>query len=148
MRVGSVGQPHHYLLNEANHYGYTHYEQKRLINKRVEGEVLLQLQKVKGKNYLGELRYINLLWDGGNTLSSITYKKDKEMNLTSKETTRLQIVKIGDSVEEVGSLRFDIDLIDKYGNDVKFAVVILESISTDIMAINLLALKMNLKNSI
>ena len=68
------------------------------------------------------------------------------MNLISKGTTRLQIVKIGGNVEEVDSLRYDIDLIDKFGNNVRFTVMSLERISTDIRAVNLSALKNVFKN--
>ena len=98
-KVENCGQPHHYLLHEANHYGHSHYGQKQIIRKGEESEeVLLQLQKVEGKNSVGELRNINILWDGGSTLSFITGTKAKEMNLISKGTTRLQIVKIGGNV--------------------------------------------------
>ena len=65
-KVDNRGQPHHYLLHEANHYGHSHYGQKRIIRKGEESEeVLLQLQKVKGKNSVGELRNINIFMGWG-----------------------------------------------------------------------------------
>ena len=106
----------------------------------------MQLQKVRGKSVYGDLKNINVLWDGGSTLSFITCKKAKEMNLTSRGSIRLQIVKIGGVIEEIESLKYEIDLIDKYGNDVRFTVMSIAKISTDIVAVNSFVLKKVFKN--
>ena len=63
------------------------------------------------------------------------------MNLTSRGTVRLQIVKIGGIIEKIVSPRYEFDLRDKYGNDVRFTVMGIEKISRDIVAVNLPALK-------
>ena len=102
---------------------------------------MLQHQRVQGNTSSGEIRYINILWDGGSTLSFITCVKAKEMNLTSRGTVGLQIVKIGGIIEEIESPRYELDLRDKYGNDARFTVMGIEKISTDIVAVNLPALK-------
>ena len=65
------------------------------------------------------------------TLSFITCVKAKEMNLVSRWTVRLQIVKIGGIIEDIESPRYDMDLRDKYGNEVRFMVMGIEKISTD-----------------
>ena len=55
---------------------------------------------MKSRSWQGELKHVNIMWDGGSTLSFITFSKAKEMRLTDNGKVRLQIVKMGGAIEE------------------------------------------------
>ena len=77
-KVENCGRRHHNLLHGADHYGQSHHGQRQLISKNGEVEgVMLQLQRVQGNTSSGEIRYINILWDGGSTLSFLNCVKDE-----------------------------------------------------------------------
>ena len=72
-----------------------------------------------------------MLWDGGNTLSLITFQKAKKLQLQGQKV-RLQIVKIGGEIKEFVSCRYQQFLTDKDGESVNVEVLGIDSISTDI----------------
>ena len=78
---------------------------------------------------------MNLLWNGGSTLSFITFQQAKRLNLIG-EKVRIEIVKVGGVVEQLESLRYNLTLLDKAGLAVNVTVLGIERISSDIKAIN------------
>ena len=58
---------------------------------------------------------LNVLWDGGSTISLITFQKAKEMNLKGKPV-KLNVCKEGGSVENFDSFVYDVPLIDSDNN--------------------------------
>ena len=79
---------------------------------------------------------INVLWDAGSTLSFITFKKARELNLHSPKELQLQVVKVGGTIENVRSAKFKFVLVDKNGVQVNVTMLGIDKISTDILAIN------------
>ena len=80
--MDNCGQQHHYLLHEAIRSGQSNHGQQKYVEGG--GDVLLLLQRVKSRSLYGDLKHVNIMWDGGSTLSFITFSKAKEMKLTSK----------------------------------------------------------------
>ena len=74
---------------------------------------------------------VNVLWDGGSTLSMITFKKAKEMKLTGKKV-KLTIVKIGGVKEHINSYQYEVPLKDQAGETVHFQAYGIQRISTAI----------------
>ena len=102
--------PHHH---EAHASGISfHSEEVFSMAERRDTEILLQLQKLKGSKRGCNWTLLNTLWDGGSTLSFITFRQAKRMNL-SGQRLNLQIVKVGGAIEELESCRYDLALIDK-----------------------------------
>lgn len=136
-REDGCGKPHHRMLHEAHASGISfHSEEVFSLRKGADAEVLLQIQKLKGVKEGGKCSTLNTLWDGGSTLSFITFRKAKEMKLTGHKV-QLQIVKVGGTVEELESYRYNIGLMDKTNTVVTISVLGIERISTDIVSINI-----------
>ena len=47
-------------------------------------EILLQLQKLKGSKSGSNWTSLNTVWDGGSTLSFITFRQAERMNLSGR----------------------------------------------------------------
>jgi len=62
---------------------------------------------------------LNVLWDGGSTLSMITLNKARELKLTGKRV-QLTIVKVGGLKETTNSYQYEVPLKDKEGKTVLF----------------------------
>ena len=77
---------------------------------------------------------MNVLWDGGSTLSFITLRQAKKLKLTDRKVN-LQIVKVGGTVEELQSYGYDLALIDRSNRIVTASVLGTEQISTDMVPI-------------
>ena len=94
---------------------------------------LLQLMKVK----CGTGRDVNLntLWDGGSTLSMITFKKASEMQLKG-EKVALTIIKVGGEREDIRSYLYEVPLKDADGHIVHFCAYGIKKISTEIEKID------------
>ena len=88
---------HHNLLHNYESHGTANHHQSNpgyptsLINKR---SCLLQLMKVNTR----EERNVNVLWDGGATLSLITLKKAAALGLYGKKI-KLAVTKVGGTSE-------------------------------------------------
>ena len=63
------------------------------------------------------------------------------MRLNNKGKVRLQIVKMGGTIEEIDSFNYEIDLVDISGNDIRLSVMGVERISSNIRAINMNEIK-------
>ena len=94
-------------------------------------DTLLQLQVGKGQSRRENL---NVLWDGGSTLSFITFQKTKKLQ---GQKIRLQIVKIGGEIKQFDSRQYLLFLTDKYGESVNVEVLEIDSISTEIAEVKL-----------
>ena len=88
---------HHELLhlpaseNEIN----VELEAKNMGNPN-SGSCLPQLMKIPTESGSG----VNILWDGGSTLSLITFQKAKELGLSGK-SVRLAVTKVGGETAEL-----------------------------------------------
>lgn len=127
--------PHHRLLHEAHVSGVSFHGRERASTQTHEADILLQLQRVKGGKQGGKFTQLNVLWDGGSTLSFITFHQARKLRLTGHRV-RLQVVKVGGEVEELDSFRYDLVLVDKEGSSVTVSVLGIQRISTDIRAVN------------
>ena len=141
------GMHHHQLLHEAHASGIAFHGTRRqdLRNGR-DANILLQLQKVKTGKHGGRFTWLNLLWDGGSTLSFITFQQAKKLKLVG-EKVRLEIVKVGGVVEELESLRYSLALVDNAGSTITVSVLGIERISSDIKAVNVNGVIKKFKNT-
>ena len=96
------------------------------------GPCLLQVMKIKSSNDKDPL---NVLWDGGATISLITFDKAKELNLIG-ESVKLSVVKVGGSKLEMKSSVYTLPLIDQSGNSIQFQVYGMDKISSRINSID------------
>ena len=90
------------------------------------GPCLLQVMKIKSSNDKDPL---SVLWDGGATISLITFDKAKELNLVG-ESVKLSVVKVGGSKVEIQSSVYTLPLIDQSGNSIEFQVYGIDKISS------------------
>ena len=72
---------------------------------------------------------LNMLWDGGSTLSFITFQKAEELNLKGR-TIKLGIIAVGGSSSQIDSRLYDLQLIDKTGKVQTIEVYGMEKISS------------------
>ena len=93
---------------------------------------LLQVMKIKSSNDKDPL---NVLWDGGATISLITFDKAKELNLIG-ESVKLSVVEVGGSKVEIQSSVYALPLIDKSGNSIEFQVYGIDKISSCVNSID------------
>ena len=77
-----------------------------------------------------------MLWDGGSTLSFITYSLAKSFGLKGKPT-RLAVVVVGGHVTWVESQRYQVRLVDGTNEETNIEVFGIEKISSSINRINL-----------
>ena len=62
--------PHHQMLHEAHASGISFYNEEVFsMTESKDTEILLQLQKLKGSKSGSNWTSLNMLWDGGSTLS-------------------------------------------------------------------------------
>ena len=130
----NCGLIHHKLLHEAYSQGISFHGKG--VHHKTNGDTILQIQLIKAiKNVQARERlYLNCLWDGGSTLSFITFKKANELNLKGYPI-QLQITKIGGTIETVNSKRYTLELEDKNNHKVNINVLGLDKISTEIEGI-------------
>ena len=129
------GMPHHQMLHEAHASGISFYSEEVFsMTESRDTEILLQLQKLKGKKRGGNWTSLNTLWDDGSMLSFITFHQAERMNLSGRRVN-LQIVKVGGAIEELESCRYDLTLIDKASTVITISVLGIDRISTDITPI-------------
>ena len=80
------------------------------------------------------------MWDGGSTLSFITFRKAKELQLRGKPVT-LRMVVVGAETKIIESEIYKIRLIDNKGNLIEIEVLGIDRISTPVNAIDLSCIK-------
>ena len=78
---------------------------------------------------------LNVLWNGGRTLSFITFQKAEELNLKGR-TIKLGIISVGGSSSQIDSRLYDLQLIDKTGKVHTIKVYGMEKISSPIEPVN------------
>ena len=103
-------------------------------NMNIADTCLLQLMKVRAQSVNG-FETVNVLWDGGSTLSLITFDAAKRMNLEGTPT-KLSVIKVGGVPEEIKSQKYDLLLYNNQQQPVAFRVYGMEKISTKIEAVN------------
>ena len=97
-----------------------------------KGSCLLQLMKIPTHND----KYVNVLWDGGATLSLITFHKAKELHLDGKHIN-LAVAKVGGKTEQINSKKYLLHLKDQQGNIVPFTVYGIDKISSELKHIDI-----------
>ena len=128
---------HHQLLHEAHASEISfHGSKKADRNGDQDTNILLQLQKVKVAKHGGGLAELNVLWDGGSTLSFITFRQARKLKLIG-EKIRIEIVKVGGMVEALDSFSYNATLVDKAGLPTNVTVLGIERISSDIKAVDI-----------
>ena len=107
-----------------------------------DGSTLLQLQTIKLANpkQKGSAIKTVSLWDPGSTLSFITFSLAKKMNLQGTPI-ELEICTVGGKINRIDSMKYLINLIDTNGLDVQIEVMGIDTISTDVEAIELKEVK-------
>ena len=138
-KTNSCGAPHHHLLHESYTSGdiFHGLNAATTMNNGEEIEVLLMLQKIKGVKG----KALNVLWDGGSTVTLITFTAAKLQGLQRKQDVRLQIVKIGGKMEELDSYVYEMDLNDRNGQKVTIKALGIDKISNDIVEIDVMGIQ-------
>ena len=109
---------------------------------REDGSTLLQLQTMKVANPKRKGSAIRAvgMWDPGSTLSFITFALAKELKIEGVPV-ELEICTVGGKITKINSKKYSIYLIDTNGQDVQIEVLGIETISTDVEAIDLTEIK-------
>ena len=94
---------------------------------------ILPIMKVNGGKNLQQ--NINIMWDSGSTISMITFKKAKEMQLTGVKA-QLSIVKVGGKKDDIESKYYEVPIRDIHGQLVKFNAYGISKISSAINQID------------
>ena len=107
-----------------------------------DGSTLLQLQTIKVANprRRGSAICAVSMWDPGSTLSFITFGIAKELGVEGVPI-ELEICTVGGTITKVNSMKYSISLMDTNGQDVQIEVLGIETISTDVEAIDLTEVK-------
>ena len=79
---------------------------------------------------------VNVLWDGGATVSMITFKRATELKLRGHRV-RMTITKIGGDKEDIDSYKYSVPLRDLNGEVIYFDAYGIERISTPLEKIEL-----------
>ena len=77
-----------------------------------------------------------VLWDGGSTLSFITFKKAKELGLNGKPVN-LEVTTIGGNVNLIESILYNVTLLDERKNTVTIEILGIDKISTSMNPIDM-----------
>jgi len=109
---------------------------------REDGSTLLQLQTMKVANPKRKGSAIRAvgMWDPGSTLSFITFALAKELKIEGVPV-ELEICTVCGKITKINSKKYSIYLIDTNGQDVQIEVLGIETISTDVEAIDLTEIK-------
>ena len=123
---------HHTLLHGAHVAGAS--LNGSVLFSDTNKDVLLQIQKIQVLNNTSD--HVNMLWDGGSTLSFITFSKARELKLQQQQKLRLQIEKVGGDIEEYESHRYYLDTVNNHGEKIVLSLLGINKISSDIVGIN------------
>ena len=114
------------MLHEPSKEGKAHF-----ANEQSAG-CLLQLMNVE----LHNVGKATVLWDGGATLSLITFRKTTELGLTGKEVD-LSVTKVGGTTQVIKSYKYDVLIKAQDGKLVDFIVYGIDKISTQLRNVDL-----------
>ena len=81
----NCGLGHHQLLHEAHASGVVFHSSVSINNIWKSTDTLLQLQQIKVGRGPSRGENLNVLWDGGSTLSFITFQKQRKTNSKGKK---------------------------------------------------------------
>ena len=111
-------------------------------HEKEDGSTLLQLQTMKVANPRRKGSAISAvsMWDPGSTLSFITFGLAKKLRLEGVPI-ELEICTVGGTITKVNSMKYSISLMDTNGQDIQIEVLGIETISTDVEAIDLTEVK-------
>ena len=127
---------HHKSLHECHAQGITFHATKCSLNQTNRPcDCLLQLMRIPTNNN-GRSGSVNVLFDGGATISLITFSKVKSLGLNGTPI-KLTVVKVGGTTEEIQSQKYDLDLTDKSGKRIRVQVYGIDKISTNIRSVKL-----------
>ena len=79
---------------------------------------------------------MNTLWDGGSTLSFITFNKAKELKLQGRKV-KLGIIKVGAQTTELDSCLYNVSLVESSGRVHAIEAFGIERISSSIESVNM-----------
>ena len=97
-----------------------------------KGSCLLQLMRIP----TNDDKFANVLWDGGATLSLITFRKARELGLVGKHVD-LAVTKVGGKTEQINSNKYELPLKDQQNNIVNFVVYGIDKISSEVKEIDI-----------
>ena len=125
---------HHEMLHQA-YVEDVSFHAKGQVQKSSDedcGACLLQLMQIKS----GTLHSIPLIvfWDGGSTISLITFQRAAMLNLQGEEV-KIPVTKVDGKQEEIILFVYDLPLINSVGEIVHFRVYGINRISTELKAI-------------
>ena len=126
---------HHETLHEADASGVV-FHSSTVKEEHSNNACLLQLMKVECDTKSESA--VNVLWDGGSTVSLITFSKAKELGLKG-EKVKLSIVKVGGNREEISSYLYELPLRNQNGERVVLQVYGIDKVSTNLRPIDLSA---------
>ena len=126
---------HHQILHECQVKGLSFHTACH-SNASTFTKCLLQIMTVTAKVDDEQLKMqsMNALWDGGSTISLITFSSAEKIKLKGEAVT-LNVVMVGGQTETIQSFKYDLTLIDKKKNAVEFIVYGIEKISTNLQRI-------------
>ena len=127
------GLAHHTLLHGAYLAGVSFYGSG--LHAKTSNGVILLTQEIRLLNSANKCNHVNV-WDVGSTLSFIAFHKARELKLQQQQKLRLQIEKVGGDVEEYNSYRYNLELVNKFGENVVLSLLGINKISSDIIGIN------------
>ena len=90
---------HHQLRHEAHASGVVFHSTVVSNSLWKSADTLFQLQQIRVGKRPSQEESLNVLWDGGSTLSFITFQEAKKLQL-QEQKIRLQIVKVGGEMKE------------------------------------------------
>ena len=96
--------------------------------------------KIANPKRKGSATHAVSMWDPGSTLSFITFTLAKELGIEGVPV-ELEICTVGGKISKINSKKYYISLIDANGQDVQIEVLGIETISTDVEAIDLTEVK-------
>ena len=107
------------------------------------GACLLQLMSIRPT--CENMKPLTVFFDGGATISLITFSKAAMLGLQGTEVT-LTVTKVGGSHEKLMSYKYALQLVDKRGEIVEFQVYGINKISTEVKGIDVKGVTYLFKN--
>ena len=131
---------HHETLHEAHVNGVDFNSFRNIVMMASKGAsegnknsvCLLQLMSIP----VSESQSVNVLWDGGATVSLITFKKAETIGLYGKPI-KITVIMVGGKEKRINSFEYNLSLIDKSDKEVVLRVYGIEQISTAVEKIKI-----------
>ena len=140
---------HHALLHDSTQNEILHVKidpsEKGKIREPVSGTIPFTDKKLDASNFcllpLMEIhtidKRVNVLFDSGATISLITFKRAKELQLPKGQREVLTVSKVGGTTEQVSTTIYSVPLIDTRNKTVYIQAYGIEKISTDIRKVDI-----------